>query len=207
MKPIIFVRVADMKYYQGIDDIDEPKNGGSYVEENHYAHECFNFSSFEDDYRKCIGYFQTSNGDQLHIEKINGCEAMKTEEQVDNVIVVFVAKTDISSSMRVVGFYKKATVYRYLHTYIFNDGADDQCYWTEAKVEDCILIPSGKRNRAEWSVPSASAKGKLFGFGRSNVWYPCKKGCPKEEIEFVERMINQIENYNEENYTDCRGEC
>ena len=26
MKPIIFVRVADMKYYQGIDDIDEPKN-------------------------------------------------------------------------------------------------------------------------------------------------------------------------------------
>ena len=43
MKPIIFARVADMKYYRGITDKDKPYNGGSYVANTGYAHECFNF--------------------------------------------------------------------------------------------------------------------------------------------------------------------
>ena len=29
MKPIIFVRIADMKYYKGITENDVPDNGGS----------------------------------------------------------------------------------------------------------------------------------------------------------------------------------
>ena len=33
MRPIIFVRIASMLYYQGITDKDSPVNGGSYVKE------------------------------------------------------------------------------------------------------------------------------------------------------------------------------
>ena len=45
MKPIIFARIADMKFYKGITDTDKPVNGGSYVKDTNYAHECYNFDS------------------------------------------------------------------------------------------------------------------------------------------------------------------
>ena len=37
MKTIIFVRVADMKYYQGITEKDEPINGGASDQEKEYV--------------------------------------------------------------------------------------------------------------------------------------------------------------------------
>ena len=119
MKPIIFVRIADMKYYKGITENDVPDNGGSYVKENKQAHECYNFSpaKFEDGSQACLGFVMLAgtkgNTDiRLHIEKIIGCEALKKENIVHNVIVVFCSKAPNSSTMRVVGFYKNATVYR-----------------------------------------------------------------------------------------------
>jgi hypothetical protein len=59
MKPIIFVRVADMKYYREITKNDTPFNGGSYVRETGNAHECYNFEPIIEngqDYEKCIGF-------------------------------------------------------------------------------------------------------------------------------------------------------
>lgn len=76
MKPIIFARVADMKYYRGITENDKPSNGGSYVKETKDAHECNNFQPMimeGQDYAKCIGFSQMSGGRgarQLHIENI-----------------------------------------------------------------------------------------------------------------------------------------
>ncbi|MDE7122002.1 MAG: hypothetical protein K2O42_07570 [Oscillospiraceae bacterium] len=120
MKPIIFARLTDMKYYKGITDDDKPVNGGSYVSETSYAHECHNFEVVEkeDDGKEyCFGFAQLlgRNNPQLHIEKIIGCETFKNEEFVDNVIVVFCSTpdNDKSRAMRVVGFYKNATVYRH----------------------------------------------------------------------------------------------
>lgn len=44
MKPIIFCNIAYMKYYKGIiDGVDEPVNGGAYVQETNDAHEAYNF--------------------------------------------------------------------------------------------------------------------------------------------------------------------
>ena len=55
MRPIIFVRIASMLYYQGITDKDSPVNGGSYVKETGQAHECFNFAPAElEDGRKVL---------------------------------------------------------------------------------------------------------------------------------------------------------
>ena len=49
MRPVVFVRVADMKYYQGITDQDSPVNGGSYVNDTGLAHECYNFEPLVQD--------------------------------------------------------------------------------------------------------------------------------------------------------------
>ena len=87
MKPIIFARVADMKYYKGITDTDKPENGGSYVSDTGLAHECYNFDPIiqtDEDFEKCLGFCMMSGGkngvNQLHIEKIVGCEACKKED-------------------------------------------------------------------------------------------------------------------------------
>lgn len=212
MKPIIFARVADMKYYQGITEKDAPLNGGSYVKETGMAHECYNFDSvIEDgeDYEKCIGFFQMMGGkgaSQLHIEKMPGCESMNKEEQINGAIVVFVSKASGSKSMRVVGFYKNATVFRYPHQMSFGNGYVQE-YMFEARKEDCVVLPYTTRfSGSSWYVPSSTSKYSDFGFGRSNVWFAGGEGASNQEKEYVERMIHSIESYQGENWIEKGGE-
>lgn len=208
MRPIIFARVADMKYYKGITDTDKPENGGSYVSDTGLAHECYNFDPViqsDEDFEKCIGFCMMSGGkngvNQLHIEKIVGCEACKKEESCEGVAVVFVSKSSRAKSMRVVGFYKNATVYRYPHFMEF-DGGYEQMYWFEARKEDCVVLPYSTRfESSAWFVPNSTAKDE-FGFGRSQVWYAGGKGASKKELEYVERMIQSIDSYQGENWIE-----
>lgn len=196
MRSIVFARVADMKYYKGITDKDIPENGGSYVRDTGMAHECYNFSPViqdGEDYEKCIGFCMMTAGNQLHIEKIVGCEGCKNEDSCENVTVVFVSKARGAKNMRVVGFYKNATVYRYPHFMEFESGYE-QTYWFEAKKEDCVVLPYSTRFSSNaWYVPRSSSH-STFGMGRSQIWYAAGKGASKEEIEYVEKMIKILMN-------------
>ena len=208
MRPIIFARVADMKYYKGITETDKPENGGSYVNDTGRAHECYNFDPIiqkGEDYEKCLGFCMMSGGkhgvNQLHIEKIVGCEVCKKEESCEGVTVVFVSKSNRAKSMRVVGFYKNATVYRYPHFMDFPNGYE-QMYWFEAKKEDCVVLPYSTRfSSGQWFVPNSTARDE-FGMGRSQVWYAGSKGASSKEIEYVERMIKSIDEYQGDNWMD-----
>ena len=212
MKPIIFIRIADMKYYKGITKFDTPENGGAYVKETGFAHECNNFAPViqdGEDYEKCIGFFRMLGGNgahQLHIEKIPGCELLSKSEQCEGVTVVFVSKANNSKTMRVVGFYKDAIVYRYPHCMYF-ENEDEQEYMFEAKKENCVVLPKTTRHGdSRWYVPNSSSKNNKFGFGRANVWYAGGKGASKDEIEYVEKMIQSIEEYDGDNWMDKGGE-
>lgn len=210
IKPIIFVRVADMKYYQGITEKDIPYNGGSYVKETGLAHECYNFEPVVEngqDYEKCIGFFMMMGGkgvEQLHIEKMPGCEALKYEEKVEDAIVVFVSKARNSKNMRVVAFYKNATVYRHRHVMTFENGYEQE-YLFEARKEDCVVLPYTTRfSDSAWYVPSSTSKYSDFGFGRANVWFGGGKNASGKEKEYVEKMIYSVTNYAGENWI---GKC
>lgn len=210
MKPIIFVRVADMKYYQGITDNDIPANGGSYVNETGRAHECFNFSPVIREGEKneiCLGFFMLPGkaSEELHIEKIPGCSLLKNEKEIKEVVVVFVSKANGSKTMRVVGFYKNATVYRHPQ-YMLIDDYYEQQYMFAAKKEDCVVLPYSTRfASSDWYVPSSTTKGNTFGFGRANVWYAGGEDASAEEIQFVDRMIHSIESYTGENWIEKEG--
>ena len=206
MKPVVFARVADMKYYQGITDQDTPSNGGSYVNDTGLAHECYNFAPIiqdGDDYEKCLGFVMMSGGkgaDQLHIEKIPGCEAFKHEDAVEGVTVVFVSRALSSKNMRVVGFYKDAVVYRYPQFMEFSGGYCQQ-YQFEAQKENCVLLPYSERfSNSEWYVPSSTSKYSDFGFGRSHAWFAGSKGASEKECQYVEKMLSAIDNYQGENW-------
>lgn len=208
MKPIIFARLADMKYYRGITQHDKPFNGGSYVKETGDANECYNFDPLIQEgqsHEKCIGFFMLPGrigAGQLHIENIVGCELMKDEERIDNVHVVFASKASGSKTMRVVGFYKDATVYRYPQSMAFGEDYVQE-YWFEAAKENCVLLPYTERHsNNKWFVPASSSKYQEFGFGRANVWFAAGKGATKKEVEYTERMIQSIETYQGENWMD-----
>ena len=208
MRPVVFVRVADMKYYQGITDQDSPVNGGSYVNDTGRAHACYNFEPLVqdgEDYEKCLGFFMMAGGNgsgQLHIERIPGCEALKHEDSIDGVTVIFVSKALTSKSMRVVGFYKDAVVYRYPHYMNFSGGYCQE-YQFEARKENCVVLPYSERfSKSEWYVPASTSKYSDFGFGRSNVWFAGSKGASKKECGYVERMLASIDNYQGENWMD-----
>lgn len=209
MKPIVFARVADMKYYRGITEDDQPRNGGSYVKDTGDAHEAWNFDPvLVDGEWKCFGYCQpvgSSVNPQMHIEKIVGCEAMRKANVINGVTVVFVARSTDVGSMRVIGFYKDATVYRTMQELTFDNGYI-QYFQFEAMKENCVLLPRSVRNGdVGWDVPSSSQRYNSFGMGRSNIWFAASGDADDREKAYVERMLKRIDEYSGENWMNREG--
>ena len=94
-----------MKYYKGASQKDVPYNGGSYVNENGFGHEQYNFASvdFDDGKSYCLGFVETktiSNSirNDLHTDKIKGSELLKQDDCVYNVHVNWFATADLNAT-------------------------------------------------------------------------------------------------------------
>ena len=46
MKKVVFCEVAWMKYYGGVTEEDQPKNGGKFISENATGGEVYNFAPY-----------------------------------------------------------------------------------------------------------------------------------------------------------------
>ena len=208
---IIFVRIASMNYYKGITEKDKPQNGGSYVTDTGLAHECYNFDAvtYEDGTQECLGFAMLTGAGkttQIKLENIAGCDLLENEAELSGVTVVWCAKSHNCKNIRVVGFYKNATVYRNSQFAEFDSGYVQQFNFTAAK-KDCVLLPYQERfSNSKWYVPTSGNNNYKFGFGRSCIWYGGSKTKDKNEIEFVEKMIESIETYDGENWIDKGGE-
>ena len=202
---ILFCKISNMRYYKGVCDADQPKFGGKYVEENGYGHEEINFMPLETDGEEleCFGFVEPKSNrgtrNTLHIENIEGCEACKNEDCIEDVLVIWCAKQD-RGNVSVVGWYKHATVWRNLQDWTFTDSEGvehERVYNVIAKAKDCVLIPADRRNNNRWNVVTAKYT-KSYGFGQSMVWYPTQ---PEAKV-FLDRLVENIENYEEENWLD-----
>ena len=199
---VLFCKISSMKYYKGvIEGIDEAYNGGSYVAEHGRGHEEYNFDpvTLDDGQEYCLGFVETKSSNSvkvndLHIEKIEGCEALKKEESVDDVLVIWCATTDLNETS-VVGWYDHATVYRTYQEAEFETGYI-QSYNVLAKKEDCVLIPKEDRHMSMWNAPVA--KKKRFGFGQSLVWFAREENSKI----YVHELVKRIKNYRGENWVD-----
>ena len=216
---ILFLNIAWMENYRGITDDDKPIGGGSWVTENNDAHEKYNFQpeelQLEEDgepARYCLGFFETKESrgklNQLHIEKIRGCELLGKDTEADDVLVVWCAKHPAHLFTTVVGWYKHATVYRDYKATNFNGtdgGIYTQYYNVVAKAKDCVLLPTSQRSRKTlWEVPRKKANGRPYGFGRANVWFANEKGNDKLET-YVRELVDKIDNYYGENWINKRA--
>ncbi|CAM2076742.1 MAG: Nucleotide modification associated domain-containing protein [uncultured Clostridium sp.] len=209
MRKILFCNIAWMDKYRGINDNDTPVNGGSYVEDTNNAHEAYNFEPMyftdtEEHTQYCLGFFETkstngNNRNQLHIEKIDN-NSDKNIESIDNVLVIWCAKSPTNDFTSIVGWYKNATVYREYQSVEFESGYV-QDYNILAKAEECVLLPSNIRSRKTmWWVPRVAKKnGPSYGFGQANVWFANEKDNRNKD-EYIDKIINLIDNYDGENY-------
>lgn len=202
---VLFCKIGYMKYYKGVNENDPIYNGGEYIKKYGDGGETYNFDAvkLEDNLEYCLGFVETkshknSNSserthNQLHIEKI--INSNDTEiDSIDEVLVVWCAvKPDIG--LRVVGWYKNATIYRDYIEYKFDGGFIQEANII-AEKENCVLLPHNEVNRYIWSAPASKKQG--YGFGQSLVWYPNEKD--------VEELLNQIVMYNGKNYIDMNHE-
>ena len=213
---ILFCNITWMKYYKGIyPQVDETYNGGSYVADTGDAHEKYNFDAVnliglddlpDGDY--CLGFVETKSTtgtkqNQLHLEKIDGCDNLKDEDKVEDVLVIYCASHPYHKTTFVVGWYKNAVVYRNYRIQSFpSDQGDEylQYYNAIAKKEDCVLMPVSTRiDMKKWKVPRKKDKAAC-GFGSANVWFATDDNqlCK----DFVSRIVKQIDEYNGENWID-----
>lgn len=203
---VLFCKISGMKYYKGVCDKDIPCNGGSFVEENGYGHEEFNFLPIQldgNDELECLGFFEpkshSGKRNMIHIENIEGCNHCTNVPSVDDILVIWCA-TRLQGDTTVVGWYKGAEVFRELQdwTVIFEDGHEQpREYNVRAKASNCTLLPVGERNRYIWYVPSAKNT-RSYGFGRAMLWYPTEP----EAQDYLKRMIDNINNYHGENWLE-----
>lgn len=193
---ILFCKTAHMRYYKGVKEFnDKPYNGGAFVAENGYGGEEYNFKVFDvNSNKKCLGFVETksTNGrdmNQLHIEKISGCE--KNDPKEENVLVVWCATADTNESV-IVGWYKNATVYRSVQY----DEVNEREYNISANAKDCVLLPdNGTRRMLKWRAATAKRM-KSYGFGQSLVWYPNQK----EAENYLNELLKNIDDFDSENW-------
>ncbi len=199
---ILFCNISYMKYYHGACDLDIPQYGSDYVKENGYGHEEFNFCpvKLDDGNCYCLGFVETKASrdykNQLHIERIGGCGALKDAESVDDVLVIWCA-TMKESEKRVMGWYKGATVYRNYQECEF-DGGYVQNYNVIAPVKNCTLLPYTVRGIMDWKVPYA--RKDRYGFGQAMVWYA--DSDDDETRSYISELVKKIEAYDGENQMD-----
>jgi hypothetical protein len=169
-QPIIFLRVAWMDKYQGVNDKDIPKGAGSYVTEHEDGGEVYNFKKINGNY---YGYARVQKGRNINLSNLG---APKGSTEIKGVTVIFFATNPILKSQYIVGWYKNATLYNNLFPKPLSNRGNWQQYLTKCKVDDGFLLEIGKRN---WEV---------IGPGQTNIWYP-QKYLTKNELKELHRYI------------------
>ncbi len=177
MSAVVFCNIAWMKRYKGITEDDVPMNGGSFVEENADACESTNFLSYSDG--KCYGFVE-HGGAELRLERVD-TSAVKADV-LDEVTVVWVATGP--NGNRIVGWYEKASMYRYYQEY---EGGP--YFYFSTNVTNAYRIPVPMRH---FPVPRASKAGKGRGMGQSNVWYADSHFAKDEFIPRVLKYLDEI---------------
>lgn len=182
---IICCEIAWMEKYAGPED--NVSSGGEWVKKNGFGHEEINFLPDGDYYK---GFVQSSNR-KIKLERINPF-INDNAEYLDDVLVVWCAKRP-NGKRTIVGYYKKARVYRTIQS---RDSNKYEGYYFVAKTSDSKLLAVNDRN---FDFDS-QRKGN---FGEANIWYgdalESRKQIDriKEYVQSLEDISNIVEDDSE----------
>ena len=148
MEKIILCRIAWMKYYEGSANIDIPRSGAKYIQKNKTGGE---INTFKNRQNKVYAYFPNIGTPAL----INLDKNYLKGADLKGVTVVFCATHPTESGIRVVGWYKNATIYNE-----FKNSLSNKWGHVEALFKNVHLVPENDR---VFHVPGT--------FGRSSLYY------------------------------------
>lgn len=189
MYRLIFLNIGWMEHYQGLNG-DSIVGGGSFVAENRYGHEMFNFLPWGG---RMYGYVQAPS---IHIDKLG---AHPSAQSVSGILAVWVARYPYRGGTYIVGWYENATVYRNLQepTFIPNRKLNEYItpsiravgedigkyayYFTSTNEDDSQILPVSERT---FQIP----RGGPGDMGRANVWFadhPNKAGFRQRVIDYI----------------------
>lgn len=154
MSAILYCRIGWMDSYCGTSN-DKLVNGGAYNKDN-VGYEIYNFLPSDNTY---YGFVEAGINKGIRIENLG---TDKNAEFLDDILVVWYAKSDTSAGQRVVGWYRNARVYRSLQIIPENDmdvRSDKQFHFYNIVSDEATLVPSSDRHFL------------ISGSGQSNIWY------------------------------------
>lgn len=167
---IIFLNTGWMHSYQGIIG-DSIIGGGKHVTDEGWGGEMFNFKPFEN---KFYGYVQPkmdkkyNNPSTIKLERLG---ALKTEDKINNITVVWTATDPDNGGTYIIGWYKNATLYRYQQKSPKNSNRKYKNiplnYYATTTRKDATLLFIDKRN-------VQIRRQEKNWMGQSNVWYADK---------------------------------
>ena len=146
---MLFLNIARMDSYRGRTRVDVPEGGGS----DPNKMEVHNFHP----HRGHVYGYVAAVAHSINIENLGATDS--DQESVGGVDVIWTAPS-INGGRDVVGWYRDARVFRYLHKY------KRGLYHVKASSSAYVLLPPNKRK-----LNIKSARVQPGGFGHSNVWY------------------------------------
>ncbi|MBF6650212.1 protein NO VEIN domain-containing protein [Methylobacter sp. BlB1] len=163
---LLVFRVGYMPAYDGAGPIS---GGGAHIEEHGEGGEMWNFRV---EGGRCYGYVMTRHFAGVDLSRIAPDDQWSTNDELDDVDIVFIAKKPSGGRQVVVGWYRGATVFH--KKYRKRRGKkrlgdwDRLDYLCQVDADRAVLLPEDLRT---FEVPYAPVNGKGFP-GQSNVWYP-----------------------------------
>lgn len=189
---VLFARIGYMKFYQGPQKGDEKPIGGGKYNKDKVGHEAYNFKTLNG---KVYGYFQPHMKSPY---KINLCriDPEADEELVDDVMVIFFSKNPIGKGQVIVGWYKNATVYKYIQNPKNHKARKNFGYNIEVNEGDVVLLPVLKR---KFQMGHGMKGVKGGNPGQANAFYARDEKCnlkPKDkENSWIYKAIEYVNNY------------
>jgi len=188
MRTVLFARIGWMRWYRGPRADDQKPIGGGSYNKAELGHEAFNFLPLNGE---MLGYFQPrlrkGHESTIALERI---QAGFTGDQLDGVLVLFVATNPESGGQRIVGWFRDATVYR-------RDQSSEALernqfsYFVKTREEYAALVPESRRS---FEIPSGKGA-----FGQANVCYALDdEGRPKK-AGWIDEALNYVDSYALEN--------
>lgn len=181
MRPMVFLNTAWMERYEGLSGNDsEIHGGGSYVEENGYGAEIFNFKKIAG---KVFGYARSGG-----LNNLQRLGANEDDDFIEGVLIIFTAKHEDGGTY-IVGWHEEAIFYKdYQETELKERKYKQEYigYYTEAKAENVTLLNIDER----FSFPMIPRRIK-GGMGQSNIWYADSVSM----AAFKQDVLKHIEKY------------
>lgn len=139
---VLFARIGWMKFYQGPQKGDEKPIGGGSYNKDEIGHEIYNFKNIGN---YVYGYFQPNikGVGEIRLERID--PEANGKDTIDNVLVIWFARSPDNTGQNIIGWYKNSIVYRKLHSANNLPERDNFSYIVKCEEKNAVLLPISKR--------------------------------------------------------------